>query len=168
MLDQQPDPKVDPEPTLHAGPLPQEPPSEHSPPQKPPRTNLCSTSTRPTTPPAPGATSLSTSPPSSSDCSRHRPRTDRRIPQEDIVADIHTLGTDGDGLLALVSLHSSPAGLSPTDREALLVAYANYRQSLKRLRGALIALDEETAVALSDQKIGMDNTQQIERSTPNK
>lgn len=77
--------------------------------------------------------------------------------QEVSIMEIRAVGADGDRVLALVSLHNSPAGLPSTERDALLVAYANYRQSLKHLRGALTALDKVTAVALADQRVGMDN-----------
>jgi hypothetical protein len=84
--------------------------------------------------------------------------------QQLVVSDIDGVRSDNNRLSALISLHSSPSELSPADRDTLLVAYANHRQSLKHLRTTLTYLDVATELALANQKIGMENTIQNQKS----
>jgi hypothetical protein len=60
---------------------------------------------------------------------------------------------DLDRIQALASLHVSASSLSPADRDSMLVAYANYRESLKVLKIDLDMLNRATGLALSDQTV---------------
>ena len=60
-------------------------------------------------------------------------------------------------LSALLSLQHPDKPITQTDREALLTAAAQYRQSLKALRIRLVILNTAIDLALHDQPINVDN-----------
>ena len=68
--------------------------------------------------------------------------------QEAVTAQVRKVYADLDGIQALASIHPDIAALAPADREALLVAYANYRESLKVLKIDAALLDRATGLAL--------------------
>jgi hypothetical protein len=60
-------------------------------------------------------------------------------------------------LSALLSLQHPDKPISQTDREALLIATARYRESLIALRIRLVILNTAIDLALHDQPINVDN-----------
>jgi hypothetical protein len=77
--------------------------------------------------------------------------------QQAVVARIEYAYSEQGHLAALLSLHVNGSALNPTDRDTILIAYANYRQSLVGLRITLEYLDQATALALQDRKLGIEN-----------
>ena len=86
--------------------------------------------------------------------------------QEAVIEEIRSAGTERDRLPALLGIADNPSELLPADRDARLIAYVNYRQSLVHLRNGLNSLDRVTYMALANQKIGMDITIKLEKNAP--
>jgi len=73
--------------------------------------------------------------------------------QETTVLQIRATYANLDRIQALASLRADALSLSPTDHDSLLVAYANYRESLKVLKIDLDLLDRTMGLALRNQTI---------------
>lgn len=73
--------------------------------------------------------------------------------QEASVLQIRATYADLDNLQALISIHPNTATLSPTEREAMLIAYAHYREKLKVLKLDLSLLSKVAKLSVTDQKI---------------